>query len=278
MKRVRVKNEWLQHTILRVASLLAPYDQRGGWLEEWRSELWYIPSGAATRFCLGAFRDALWLRRNTPRPVRRARAHLESPLICLAFLAPLSVASILLAAHLQTTLTFPEAQAPSALHIIANSLLFYLLLVAVALVIGARPGDRRVTPLPGTRRGWIFLTLKILLVLPILQCMLVVVIVIDMPFLSLGFFVTYVLFFRWVFTDQQRRCPVCLRLLAKPVRIGTPSSTFLEWYGAESMCARGHGVLHVPEFSASYSGMQQWLGLDDSWTGLFSKGAGIRQS
>ncbi len=45
-------------------------------------------------------------------------------------------------------------------------------------------------------------------------------------------------------TDQQRRCPVCLRLLTNPVRIGTPSRTFLEWYGAESTCSRGHGLLH----------------------------------
>ena len=41
-----MNNEWLQHTILRVASLLAPGDQRAEWLEEWRSELWYVPRRA----------------------------------------------------------------------------------------------------------------------------------------------------------------------------------------------------------------------------------------
>ncbi len=62
-----MKSEWLQHIILHVASLLAPSDQRAEWLEEWRSELWYVPRRGATRFCLGAFRDALWLRRNNLR-------------------------------------------------------------------------------------------------------------------------------------------------------------------------------------------------------------------
>ena len=57
-------SEWLHCSILRAASLLAPSDQRDEWLNDWRSELWYIPRQGATQFCLGAFRDALWLRRN----------------------------------------------------------------------------------------------------------------------------------------------------------------------------------------------------------------------
>jgi len=36
-----------------------------------------------------------------------------------------------------------------------------------------------------------------------------------------------------------RRCPVSLHALTSPARIGTPSQTFLEWYGDESMCSRG---------------------------------------
>ena len=74
-----MKSEWLQYTILRMASSLAPDGQRAEWLEEWRSELRYIPRRRATRFCLGAFRDALWLRRNNLRPVK----YLESPISCL---------------------------------------------------------------------------------------------------------------------------------------------------------------------------------------------------
>jgi hypothetical protein len=74
--------------------------------------------------------------------------------------------------------------------------------------------------------------------------------------------------FRWLLLDQKHRCPICLRRLTEPVRIGIASSTFLEWYGAESTCPRGHGLLHSPEFSASYSGTQRWLNLDSSWRGL----------
>ena len=77
--------------------------------------------------------------------------------------------------------------------------------------------------------------------------------------------------------DQRRRCPVCLRLLTEPVRIGSASQTFLEWYGVESTCSRGHGLLQISEVPASYSGKPEWLALDDSWKSLFSGTAGVRQ-
>ncbi len=85
-----MKSGWLQYTVLRAASLLAPGDQRAEWLEGWRSELRYVPRRGATLFCLGSFRDALWLRRNNLSPVNRPRTHLESPLSCLAFLTALA--------------------------------------------------------------------------------------------------------------------------------------------------------------------------------------------
>ena len=53
------------NAILRAASLVAPAGQRAEWLVEWRSELWYVPARGAARFCLGAFRDAYWVRRNS---------------------------------------------------------------------------------------------------------------------------------------------------------------------------------------------------------------------
>ena len=62
----------------------------------------------------------------------------------------------------------------------------------------------------------------------------------------------------------------CLRLLVYPVRIGRPSQTFLERYGTEFMCAKGHGLLHVPEIHTSCYGAQRWMCLDRSWSGLFS--------
>jgi hypothetical protein len=81
--------------------------------------------------------------------------------------------------------------------------------------------------------------------------------------------VGYILAFRWAIIDQRLRCPVCLRLLTNPIRIGQPSQTFLSWYGIELMCVRGHGLLHVPEFRTSCYSTQRWLYLDPSWNSLF---------
>ena len=279
-----MKSEWLQYMVLRAASLLAPGDQRAEWLEGWRSEFWYIPRRGATRFCLGAFRDALWLRRNSPSPVKRARTHLESPLRCLALLAILAAVSSLIA------ILLPGPQrGPWPSHLKASDLpagcivtLVYscLLLPVTRLVMGWAPANRHAAPWPNRLRRGIFFALKVALVQPIMFCGFVVLILVG-PLVEmasqLGMFAMWTLVLRWVLIDQRRRCPVCLRLLTNPVRIGTPSQTFLEWYGAESTCSRGHGLLHISEVSASYSGNPEWLSLDDSWSGLFSEAAGVRQ-
>src|SRR5438067_1144257 len=114
-----MKTEWLQHTVLRAASLLAPGDQRAEWVKEWRSELWYIPQRQAMRFSLGAFRDALWLRRNNLSPATRPRIRLESPLRCLAFLSTLAAVSIftvicLPAPHLEPSYPLTVRNLPEA--------------------------------------------------------------------------------------------------------------------------------------------------------------------
>jgi hypothetical protein len=261
-----MRNEWPQYAVLRAASLLAPSDQRSGWMKEWRSELWYIPRRDATRFCLGAFRDALWLRRNNLHKVTPTGIHLESPLSCLALLATLAAVSIWVAIRLEKTLAFPEDHGAPPLRAAGMILLFFLPLATVAFAIAYR------SPMPQPRklRGWIFLGLKIALVLPILQGGVIAMIVFAPGALGLSIITASVLSFRWIFADQQRRCPVCLRLLTKPVRIGTTSQTFLEWYGGESVCSRGHGILHVPEISCTHSRKAQWLRLDDSWSGLFT--------
>lgn len=261
---------WSQ-AILRAAALLAPADYRDAWLEEWRSELWYMPSDEKARFCLGAFRDAIWLRRNRVGGARRYRSFLESPLRCLALLAAGAALSILFAIRLARMLPFPEGQQGADKAGAFVSMLFlYLLPAAISLMVGgSRPtlSARRL-------RGWIFLALKILFVLPILQCATLFVIVFA-PFISLAIVLANIVLFRWVFLDQRRRCPVCLRLLTHPVRIGNSSQTFLEWYGAESVCSRGHGLLHDPDLVATYAAKPQWLKLDRSWSGLFS-GASLR--
>jgi hypothetical protein len=73
----------------------------------------------------------------------------------------------------------------------------------------------------------------------------------------------------WVVSDQRKRCPVCLRLLANPVRIGESSRILLEWHGTELVCLRGHGLLYVPEWPAVWSTRSRWVELGASWGPLF---------
>ena len=98
--------------ILRSAAMLVPQWQRPDWIAEWQSELWHVrqdPHGAnVAAFCIGAFRDAFWLRRNdaqshgvlhldvppTPAGIEsfpdQGEAALASPVRCLSWLAALA--------------------------------------------------------------------------------------------------------------------------------------------------------------------------------------------
>jgi hypothetical protein len=271
-----MNSEWLQCTTLRVASLLAPGDQRAEWVKEWQSELWYIPRREATLFCLGAFRDALWLRRNNLSRVKRCGIHLGSPLSCLALLATLAAVSIFITITVRVPDLPPGPLPPQRVRDLPGAcsvmLLFSCLLLPGTLRVWRAPAHRHSMPWPSRLRRGIFLALKIALLQPIMLCGLIVQLLLGRlgGLVGIGFDVAFILALRWVITDQQQRCPVCLRLLTNPVRIGTPSRTFLEWYGAESTCPHGHGLLHVSEMSSGYSEKPQWLRLDDSWAGLFT--------
>jgi hypothetical protein len=260
--------EWLPDTILRAASQLTPPEQRAEWLNGWRSELWYIPRHGAARFCLGAFRDALWVTRNTERPARRPAFWFESPLSCLAFLTLAAAVSGAIAVRLPT----PD--------IAGMLLIFAPTLIPARLTIGWNAPSCHPAPWPNRLRRGIFLLLKFALVLPVMLCGFALMIWIGPAVALPAQIANYALWFltlRWVLLDQRNRCPVCLCLLAEPVRIGAPSQTFLEWYGSESACACGHGLLQTSEMSASYSAAPEWHGLDDSWSGLFTPAAEARQ-
>lgn len=263
-----MKSGWLQYATLRAASLFAPRDQRAEWVREWQSELWYIDRQGAMRFCLGAFRDALWLRRNTVDLVTRAGIHLESPLSCLAFLATLAAVSFLVTVHLPGPASLLSVRDLPGACIV--TLLFSCLFLPATLAVWRTPARRDSMPRQNRLRRGIFLALKIALVQPIMLCGIALELAMGRlgGIAAFGLWAACILGLRWIVTDQQRRCPVCLRLLTGPVRIGTPSRMFLEWYGAESTCSRGHGLLHTSETPASYSARPQWLSLGDSWSGL----------
>lgn len=127
-------------------------------------------------------------------------------------------------------------------------------------------------------RRWIFLAMKLGLVVFIVYCVSTTLAFADVSVnantsvyiqLSTSFF-GLLLSFRWVLRDQRRRCPVCLHVLTNPVSVGHPSRNFLAWHGTELICAKGHGLLHVPEMSTSWFSTQRWLSLDPSWKALFS--------
>jgi hypothetical protein len=282
MNRGRLNSAALQQAILRVASLLVPSDQRDAWIEEWRSELWYVDPRRATPFCMGAFRDAFWLRRNSTAALKQSGIHLESPLSCLALLAALAAVSILIAMTVRVPDLPPGPFPPQRVSDLAGAcsmmLLFSALLLPGTLRVWRAPVNRHPMSWPSRLRRGLFLALKIALLQPIMLCGFIVELMMGQlgGFASLGFDAAVILALRWIIMDQQRRCPVCLRLLTAPVRIGTPSRTFLEWYGTESTCSRGHGLLHISEMSSGYSEKPQWLRLDDSWSGLFAKGVGRR--
>ena len=264
----------LPYTILRLASLLVPNNLRAEWVKEWQSELWYVPPREASQFCLGAFRDALCLRRDSESPAKRPVIQLKSPLSCLAFLAILAAVSIVIVVripvpHMGTLSLLRVQDLPGAC---IGMLLFSCLLLPGTQAIWRRPASRHQTAWRSSLRRGIFLAMKVTLVQPIMLCGFIVHVMI-LPlggFGGIGFYAAVVLVLRWVILDQQQRCPVCLRSLTAPIRIGSPSRTFLQWYGAEFACSHGHGLLHISENASSYAPKPQWLCLDDSWTELFA--------
>ena len=238
-----MNSNWRHIAILRAASLLAPHSERAEWLLEWRSELWYVPECEATMFCLGAFCDARWVRQNHLRP-----RNLESPASCLALLSAIAAMSILIAICLLQPLG-------------KLSLVYTAVFLAVIRLVVGPPGQ---APSAGRLRRAAFFAAKTALVQPIMLCWLFILVLVSRvlpPVAPLATGSMWILTARWLILDQQRRCPVCLRLLANPVRIGAPSNTLLHWYGVESLCSQGHGFLQVSEVVTSYSGSRRWLRL-----------------
>jgi hypothetical protein len=96
----------VSHFILHVASLLVPRQGRAEWLAEWKAELWQVCRARGrdvqepTAFCMGAFQDAFWLRRNQPRAVehsiRRSAFRIGSASRCGFSLLVLAATSLLI--------------------------------------------------------------------------------------------------------------------------------------------------------------------------------------
>jgi hypothetical protein len=275
--------------ILKTAALLVPSGRRTEWFAEWDTELWYVlqaPGSRALRFCLGAFQDALWLRRNPCDPVPRARAWLQSPWRCMLFLVSLAAITLGLFYHFLEPSrvlhhTPRDYRALVLMYLFIIGVAFLLTSVTSSLSLGEYPAARSSPARARRFRRWAFLGLKFVLIGPIVLCGTFDVVklvstsagkLIDpiaiwstQPQVAL---VVFVIAFRWALNDQRRRCPVCLHLLNESASIGQLSHNFLDWYGTELFCAKGHGLLHVPEIATTYSA-QRWCDLDRSWSVLF---------
>jgi hypothetical protein len=258
----------LHIAILRNAALLVPAPERGEWLAEWKAELWYVERDATT-FCLGSFRDALWLRSNSLSA--RRMFNLDSPLRCVLLPAGLAILALALALP-SRKLWLPSWSLPGKEHFVVGFVWMYLLSLLVLLTLkplglGECPANRFAPRLIIRLRRWVFLSVKIVLLVPIplFVCVALVSMFPPAPWIILF---GWIFGFRWLLADQRRRCPVCLHSLSKPVEIGSPVQTILGWYGTELICTRGHGLLYVPGAPTSWCSTQRWQYLDPTWTSL----------
>ncbi|MGD0630017.1 MAG: hypothetical protein ABR987_11710 [Terracidiphilus sp.] len=106
--------EWAHRMVhfglLRAASLLVPGPQRAEWWREWRGELWHVRHSRATAgvvsrrgerevtaFCLGAFQDALCLRRAGRQTTPLFAAMEGTPRLCILILGAALAASYAIA-------------------------------------------------------------------------------------------------------------------------------------------------------------------------------------
>lgn len=259
----------LHAAILHNAALLVPGPERAEWLAEWKAELHYVGHDA-TAFCFGSFRDALWLRRNSLRTLRRA-FDLDSPVRCLLFLAGL--AALAMAAALPLHDQWLPAWSLSGVKDVALGCLQMHLISLMILAtlnptgLGEYPRNSHAPSLTIRVRRWVFLAVKIAL-LPVIFFFASLALLPLFPPALWIVFLGWILGFRWALDDQRHRCPVCLHLLSHPTRIGSPAKSILDWYGTELICTRGHGLLYVPGAPTSWCSKQRWQYLGPTWSSL----------
>jgi hypothetical protein len=148
-------HDFLHTAMLLAASMLVPAAQRAEWRREWRGELWHVRQacGAAssdsrqaqrdvTAFCLGAFPDALCLRRARRSHAAFAAPIKSTPRDCLLALA------VLLAVCYALALLLPGVRAERGLGAqrISNRL--------VHIQLAAEDNDLHPTITPRQFRSW----------------------------------------------------------------------------------------------------------------------------
>ncbi len=252
--------------LLYVASRLVPAQRRPDWLAEWRGELWAVSATrrpAVLHFVVGSFSDAWYLHcHRTPNH----RTIMQSPEACLAFLASAAVLSAII---------FPYLVSGSSRATYANPNLVFANTIALSIGLLNSVWSWEMAFPAGVRstrhlciRWYLFLAAKFGAVLAAAYQATYHLVVHGLPVPAV--LVGCIAAFLWVQQEQRQRCPVCLHRLAHPVRVGTYAQTFLGWNGTEAICLKGHGALYVEYENASHTSRMEWVGMDSTWTGLFT--------
>ena len=173
-----------------------------------------------------------------------------------------------------------EERLPFSIFVFTLIVALIALPATTPLPLGEYPHHDGRLPWAVRARRWVFFCSKIVLFVPLVYftsvdaaygCQVQNANTVQYIQLGLSFF-GFLFGFRWILQDQRKRCPVCLRVLSNPARVGEASRNFLAWNGTEWICTNGHGLLHIPELPTSWFGTQRWLDLDASWHPLFSDG------
>ncbi len=176
-----------------------------------------------------------------------------------------------------------QTRQPFSIYLFTLFIAFLALPATTPLPLGEYPARAERLGWSIRVRRWLFLAAKLALILPLVYCASIDLAYgniasglhsvgpVSSQYLQLASSFLGLLFaFRWALRDQRGRCPVCLRLLTNPARVGEASRNFLAWNGTELICAGGHGLLHIPEIPTSWFSTQRWLYLDPSWSSLFT--------
>ena len=282
--------------LIRVASWMVPHRARSEWLARWESGLrnWWILvergelTGAASRelvyHCRGAFLDAFWLRagRDQMRHWTRSASFvlmagsvvlLAITLLSRGFAVTRSVIRMAQALPPPRPETYDQSSDMVVMYTVP---IVFALATAVVLIAIGRLSLRRYS-----WRYWTFLVLKTMLAM--VSAALIWIEggaalrahIENWQIRAIGGGIVFTLLFlavfgyavMWCLADQRQRCPVCLRRLAMPVRMGSWASIF-EPPTTEFFCDEGHGTLAM---SDSRQEPDRWTALDDSWRGLFEE-------
>ena len=229
----------LHFAILRRDGVVVPADLRA----EWRGELGTCGDAGATRFCFGGLSRRLLALAKLPG----RRAPLPFRVACTLPDASRRIGSVEVAG----SATCARRTCGAGASRIVESFKGFSSVTGLAGLIVAVTSRLSLREYPATAnspsrlirfRRWLFLATKFAMLLPIIYaCGFAVFAIASRIDHVVGIVINLVVWcaalaFHWVLRDQRRRCPVCLRLLADPVRVGRSSGYFLEWNCMELVC------------------------------------------